>query len=375
MRPLFLLILFWATALTAVADGVKTREVRGRVLGLDGRPAAGRHVRLVGLSRGSAREVQSQDWDGSNWDFITDAEGRFRVRFWEQHTWDSKLIDKAREPGWGMYALYADAAEGDAGAVYAYVFHPDEKRNWERPPDEWGVPVILPADGLDIVMQIVEGIPIEGTVYDYEQPAKVLERVTIQIYHNLHSDSHTGHGGEIFYRRVRTDAQGHFRFEHVYPHPWYPEIGDMFGLEKSGLFWLRTKINHGDWQDEVPYVVPATTEDQKLKFDAQVTMKPLFRFFGKVTDPQGAPVAGADVVFHKSLHSAEEAFEDGRQGEGTKTLADGSYEILLGTPWVLGVNAAAKGLDAYRSYNRYRKEDRPILPGELNLQLQPAKDQ
>lgn len=136
------------------------RDVRVVVLGLDGKPAPNRTARLIGLSRGSTRPFEASAAAAarvSGWDFQTDKDGQFIVVFGEFKSWE----DKAGRPGWGNYALIVDPSPFDAGAVSPYIVHQTDPV-WGRDANEWGKPLRLPPNGLDVTLQIKKGVTLKG---------------------------------------------------------------------------------------------------------------------------------------------------------------------------------------------------------------------
>ena len=350
-------------AIVLHAEEVKYREVRGRLQGLDGKPAAGRRIILLGLSRGT---VNARDEDGENpfYNFTTGADGRFMARFA-----DLSIQDKSGEkrPRYGTYALYAEPGPDDAGAVFAYIQHLEPQDHWWRPADEWGVSLLLPPDGLDITLQIVEGFKLKATVFDYEDPTKPVAGVSIGIYHNLHHESHSGRGGEIFYQRAKSDERGQLAFKHVYPQDTYIAIGAMGQEGDDAHYWLRTEVD-GEWRDSVPLTMATRGSRGSQSLEVQVATRPLFRYFGKVTNPDGSPAAGIEVsycLFHHNGGASDDM--DWHNRRSVHAGSDGAYEIWAGTPWVNWIDAGEP-----RPAGAILVGDPILPPGEYNIQMKEA---
>ncbi len=352
-----ILLLIGLRAPAAPGTGKKVdrfREIRLRVIDLDGAPARGRDVELRGLSRGAL-------FGEPPWSYTTDKAGRVTVQLYQLHTWE----DEKQRPGWGNYALVITPKEGrDAGAVSPIFMNVgkmgDSTYGGDRIAGRWGVPIYVPDDGVDLAVQITRGIVVEGTVWDYEDREKPLAGVSVTLCHDLGSETHTGYGGEIFWQKATTDEKGKYRFEHVYP--------QQFILQPAGAtldvdsYWLRTRIDENPWKEEPIYgLMPSGSGVTQI--DLGVATRKLFRYFGKVTDRLGEPVKGAKVTFGVSLHKEPETHLDHHHFVNAISGADGSYEILLPTPWVNGMSAAM---------GEQTRDDRwegGYAPGEYNFEF------
>jgi hypothetical protein len=334
------------------------RIIHGVVLGLDGKPAAHRKVQLVGLSRGSTRPYSDlPEGRVPGWDFTTDRQGRFTVPIGDFATWD----DPKNRPGWGTYALVVESSPDDAGAVSSRFFHDARQaHSLHVTNDGWGDILDLPAEGLNLTLQVKPGVTLEGTLEDAAHPGRPLAGVNVTTHNDLGSESHTGHGGEILWQSAKTDGQGRYTIRHIYPAAF------TVGLETMGpeATWLKTKVD-GAWVDDVRDVVTAPADVTML--DIMASKKPLYRYFGRVVDDQGQPVAGAQVAFGLSLHPEVRTFEDDHTYSFATTRADGRYQIELETPWVRGLDAEAKG---YERQDLWTPSDTPTdAPGEYNFTL------
>lgn len=369
-RSLAPLLLALLTAASPAQQEASFRSVRGTVLGLDGKPAAGRDVYLAGLSRGSMgprdeAESKARAW----WAFKTDADGRFTARIGDLDAWS----DEQQRPGWGEYALVVERSDRDAGAV-----SPKFVSEKTPPPegvsataDEWGEPVKLTPEGLDLVLKVQPGITLKGRVVDYSNSERGLAGIRVGACNDLHADTHTGYGGEIFDQFATTDADGRFTLTHIYPSRFDVGLGEPARTPSTeDLTWLKTKLD-GRWQDDaVDSLTPAPGQDE-MAIVIAATGKSLFRYHGKVTNADGAPVGGAEVWIGVSFHREGGSFQDNHASREAATNADGAYDMRLPTPWVRAIGARK---DGFRDAEQWGPNDNPgIPPGEYNFKLTTGK--
>ena len=322
------ILLVWATYANARAEDapsadspVPKREIHVRVLGLNGKPTAHRHVQLWGVSRSGLRD------DGEkiepNWDFYTDEAGRCVVRLA-----DGKWDDAGSLPGWGTYAMRAVPGPDDAGAFSPYLIH--EEDAWTRKEElrdrrnlEWGRPLIV-ARTMELTLHIEPGFTIRGRVLRYPSRRPWPETEVSSAY-NLYAESHTGYGAEIRGPSAKTDVLGRFTLRHVYPSKLF--------LEASGA-WVQTKRDHGPWvMDALDRIEPARHQSAVFLQIATTTEKP-FRVFGHVQDAAHRPLAGAQVTVGSASHRHPYRWHEA-QYEHVATDADGNYEVRLEHPWVM----------------------------------------
>jgi hypothetical protein len=311
------------------------RMVHGLVLGVDGKPAANRIVTLRGISRAEA--AMSEDIPGYQeyWKFKTDQAGCFSVRLASAEMDDSAK----RIPVPGIYALVVLPQGNDAGAVSPALRSIDDSE--ESPSNEWGKTLDIGPDGLDLTLKIQKGVTVKGQILDYEIPHRPLNGIRVTCEHDLHADTHTGAGGEIFKKSTTTGKNGAFTFTHVYPAACVIRIeptSTAFGY--YACWWLKTK--HGDqWDDEVDFhILPEDKKNQTIGIMA--ARRPLFRCWGHVQDQEGHPIADAAVTLSEQSESNQSRWT----GFGiitTQADHEGNYEIELGTPWIEFISAVAKG--------------------------------
>lgn len=338
-----------APATNAAHDG-SIAVVHGLVLGVDGKPARNRTVVLKGISRGTLGFSEDDPSYSKHWKFTSDEEGRFSARIW------SAWQDVDPQPGPGIYALVVLPSNNDAGAVSPWLrfFHGGYGEN---PINEWGKPVVIGSKGLNLTLKIQSGVTIKGQILDYEVPHNPLEGVAVACEHDLHAQSHTGYGGELFHKNTVTDSNGTFTFNHVYPAVCKIILG-------SNLDWLKTKA--GDhWEDDVDFEIhPEKAESRTLGIMAAT--RPLFRFWGHVQDPEGHPIPDATVT----LSVQRESDPNRWRGFGfhcVQTNKQGNYETMAETPWIEFICAEAQG------FERAALDGPEIKPGKHDLVLKKSE--
>ncbi len=373
MKMLAIPVAIFALIVCSRAEEVKFREIRATALNADGSPAAGRHVTLVGLSRGSSTPSPEDAAARAAWEFVTDEKGSFTAKLGEFATWE----DKAGRPGWGTYALVVDESDRDAGAVSEYLVNDSPEKNQgrgEQADSEWPAPLAVPPGGLDLALEIKEGVTLTGRVLGWPDGSKPLAGIRVYTNNDLYSDSHSGHGGEILERSAETAADGTFTIAHIYPVRFHVGIGGPYGFRSmwsDAGYWLKTKTADGAWQDGPADVLVPPARDKTLSVEMMAAEKPLFIYRGRVTSTNGKPVAGAEVTYAVSFHPDTGTFEDSHTFLKTTSGADGGYEIALPTPWVRGLVARAQG---YEEFARWDEDEKLFLaPGTHDLTLTPDR--
>lgn len=355
-----------------IAHGGEERIIRGVVLNVDGSPAAGRQVSLIGLSRGAMRI----DRDGRSlegWDFITDKEGAFTANL----NGAGKQDVKDPRPGPGIYAFIVLPSDTDAGAVSPHLLNYDERPSWYGEESrDWGRYLLVPPSGMDLCLQIMKGITLKGRVVKYPEGKESLAGVAVNTFSDLYAESHTGWGGEVFLHSAMTDAQGNFEITHIYPAKFFISLcRDNYG-NRGGMWdatWLKTKTAHGLWIFDAKDGQEPQAGQGVVELEIMAAEKPSFRYSGVVKDDAGTPVAGAEVTFGISYHKAPRTWGDYHGYVHTVTKLDGSYEILLSTPWVLGMAVEAAGYERADSW--VDEENRTLQPDAYDfvLKRQPAE--
>ncbi len=344
------------------------RFIRVQVLDRDGDPARQRPAHLIGLSRGSIRP-EAGSAGLKYWDFTTDAEGRFSVKLGEFDSWK----DPEERPGWGTYAVIVDGAGKDAGAV-SNEFVSSLKAEIEAEPPaadwEWGPKLSVPAKGMQLVLHARRGLVLKGRLRDTAHRGHPLAGISVYTNNDLSTDTHTGHGGEIFTQSAVTDADGAFTIRNIYPVKFYVGVGGPYGLHdvpapKPG-YWLKTKVK-GRWKNGPGDEIVPRKGRNVIHLEMMGTARPSFSYSGRVVDDRHQPVAGAEVTFGLSYHPETTTFEDDHAYPKVTTDARGNYTLMLGTPWVRGIAVEAKG---YARADRWTKSDAPSIgPGSYDFTL------
>ncbi|MCE5231202.1 hypothetical protein LLG95_16620 [bacterium] len=345
-RHLIGLVVF--VALVAGASAGRGRVLQGRVLNVDGTPSSGTLVLPIGLDRGGFI-MEEEALRQPLWQYRTDRDGRFTVRFGEFFNDDSP---NTATLGWSYYHFVALPGKSDGGAISDMIGNPRQK--WYQTGDEWG-PVHYTGDKpLDVTMQRMRGVVVEGYVFDLA--GNELAGTTVSLSHDLHSGSHTGGGGEIFRREAVTDAHGRYRFEHVYPVAFTLQAPYMPGKAQS-MVWLQTRLGeHERWQDERIDKIKIKAGQGRLRVDIGLVPRGQFVYRGTVTDESGRPIEDVDITLAISLHNRVGLdFQDSHSFTSVKTGADGTYEIRSDTKWIRFIRAGKKSYES-KTFTDEREE-------------------
>ncbi len=306
------------------------------------------------------------------WHFVTDSQGKFTARFGNFRQYDYQEATGMEVPAWGSFYFVVEA--DGLGGVSAEILNPqpDELEQIEArlkvndngdvgEASEWTKNPVLLKDGKNSTEFALEtGLEVEGRVLD--TAGKPVPGLHIEIFHDLHAGSHTGRGGEIFSKSMDTDAKGRFWFEHVYPNTFY--FDPTFG-EDGRFNWVRTRVRER-WANEIldEIRLHESETETHIPMVIVVSTKPIYHYFGKVTDQHGKPVAGAEVDAHYSLHRVSRTFEDGRYHQAAKTGRDGSYDLWLPAQFVEFWDVKAKDCTFDMREADYDELDEP---GEYDL--------
>jgi hypothetical protein len=344
------------------------RLVQGVVLGTDGQPATGRTVHLIGLTRGSTRPNADAN-PLPNWDFVTDGAGRFTVRLGDFAPWE----DPQQRPGWGGYGLVVDPGPNDAGAVGLLLLFDGDGRRGNLDDTEWGSALPVLPGKTDVTLRVQSGFEFCGKVWDAANPGQPLAGILVVVNLDLHSESHTGHGGEILEQQATTAADGTFVIPHVYPNVFWVGVGAANGFRQlfdgNEGYWLKTKVNGGWLDDVLDKVTPEGGKAPPLEMMA--ARGATFAYAGKVADAQGKPVARARVTFFLSFHPIPQTFEDDHSFPNGTTNDDGTFRILLPTPWARGCSVEAPGFIRY--VEGPHQDDASLKPGTYDITLQRSR--
>jgi hypothetical protein len=334
-----------------------TRVIRVRVLDLRGRGAPGRKVHLVGISRESMRTYPDPgDPPEPNWDFVTDREGYFQVILSESKT----MENPDGRPGWGTYCLVVEAAGMDAGAVSKYFFAAGEGE--PKPDDaaeEWGPMFEVPTGGQNLILPVQKGITLQGHIWNVDHPGHPLVGIEVSVHTDVHVRSHTGYGGQIFECAGRTNADGDFTIEGIYP--------ATFVVNLFPGFWLQTKSG-GRWKKDALDEITPDPGERVVHLQIKGSAELSFLYSGRVVDDDhNQPIPDATVSFGMSYHRHPSTYSDEHHFPSATTDSKGNYRILLGTPWVRGMNAKALGFADSEGWSA--SDETKFPPGTYNFRL------
>jgi len=343
---------FWVLPMgaTLAAGAVRTeqsapeiRQVLVRVMNEDGVPMPGVKVQLLGVGRDA---LQAMDIGASEnlpgvWNFISDARGCCLARFGCFSGYDGGKRIGMEMPGWGQFYFVAEA-DGLRG-VSSCLLHGAEAGGWANSGnDEWerrGI-VRTRAKQVTLTLRMQRGLRVTGRVIDMAgQPVRGF---TVGIQHDLHSTHHTGYGDEIFQDSRISDAEGRFSFDHVFPNTFY--LGPM--NEETRPVWVRTRVR-GQWlREPVDFITPRRGE-KEIRLTLMVSPEAPYRYFGRITDRAGRPIANAKLAFGISFHRQPRTFADTHHTDHTEAGEDGRYELRIVTPFISWLKVTAPGYADY----------------------------
>ncbi len=352
---LFLVLL----AMPALADETPAyRELPCRVVDEAGAPLGGVPVRLCGRDRGALDfDDDYQPERKPAWNFTTDRDGRFTARFGQFQAFSHEQATGLNEPGYGEFHLVAFKA-GYAGGVSREILNLDEEgssnylkhaNDPDTPPqenEEWTRGEFEsrllgdPTETQPLVIVLKRGLTLHGRMVD--TAGRPVRGETVNLCLDLHKHSHTGAGGEIFEQQTTTDQAGEFHFRHVYPNVF--TIG-AYIVSPNPPDWIRTRLR-GHWMDgELGQITPRRGNARHLSdYERSIDLRALFarralhRYFGRVTDAGGRPLARARVVIRWLLEKpAPDAKKEYGLEQTTLTDANGNYSVRVGSPLVDGI--------------------------------------
>jgi protocatechuate 3,4-dioxygenase beta subunit len=301
-----------------------------------------------GISRGTLGFSEDDPNYSKHWKFTSDEEGHFTTLIASEKDADGP------KPGPGIYALVVLPQNEDAGAVSPWLRFFEGGYD-EDLTNEWGKTIVAGAEGLNLTLRIQRGETITGQVLDYEIPHKPLKGVEVHCEHDLHAQTHTGRGAELFDKGTITDDNGVFRFSHVYPAACSIRLRGDYKYT-----WLKTKLD-GQWADTVDFEIhPENATNRTLGIMAAT--RPLFCFSGHVQDQEGHPIPDATVTLSVQLQSDPSEWR-GWGFHGVQTDQQGNYKTMTETPWIQFIYAEAKG------FARADLDCPDIQPGKHDLVL------
>jgi hypothetical protein len=365
----------------------RVREIKVTLLDADDKPAAGVAVDLYGQDHGErwpeadpepkkdpAPEKSKEKSSKTDrwWHFKTDEQGAFTVRFpVKADTWGEAA------PRHGAFYLVVNLPDGHR-AVSPRIFHGvtrEESADYEV--NEWdsedGGDWVFTDETHDISMQLLDGRTVSGTVISPD--GKPLSGKTVTVTHDLHVDSHTGAGGDIFVVKATTDAEGHFKLEHVYP------VACRMDTGKEGA-WTRTQLKlttptgtSTRWISQPLDRFPDIPDDFEVELSLVVAPQaPTYHYFGQVTDEAGKPMANVIVTAGVSHHAVPSDFADSHRFETATAGPDGRWTLEASAPWVrfLAVKQNEKAEDDLTAESYEDDSFDLAAPGEYNLVVRKA---
>ncbi len=388
VKVLFLCLLLVAAA--SAEDAPAYRELPCRVVDEAGQPVCGVAVRLGGLERDAPDFEDDEDLldKEPGWKFTTDADGRFTARFGQFHPYQRTGADgESTGPGYGEFYFLVCKA-GFAGGVSREILNLDDdgRARWQQENDEWDedqewrrgefTPLVLRDDrpiGEGLVIVLKRGLDVRGRMVDTAGRPVRGQDVTVSL--DLHYGSHTGAGGMIFEQGATTDRAGRFGLRHVYPNVFTVRAA---GAYDGPLYWIKTRVRDR-WVDGVEDKITPRRGDERHPSDYEksidmrliVSRQPLYRYFGRVTDEQGHPLARTAVIIRSVLHSPVRGWgESHGPGQMTRTDGDGNYSLRVGSRFVDGIWVREGnhhgGIDT-------DNDDQLLAPGRHDFAVRPKK--
>jgi hypothetical protein len=314
----------------------QVREFRVTLLDERGQPAIGVPVELYGMRRGGRWPALDHDPDSQSrdpwWSFTTDDAGKIVARFAvSEKPWDYYGV-----PREGRFYFVVDLPDGRR-AVSAPIFHGvTRERAHEEKENEWDAHAndeqYFTDETEDITLYLRKGRTVTGVVVTPD--GKPLQGRTISAIHDLHIESRTGFGGDVFTASATSDTEGKFKLENVYP------AACSLSMEGEG-HWSRTQVALRSAEGSSTRWIGASLTLPELSHDTSVNLRievspeaPGYRYFGTVTDPAGKPLTGLLVVAGVSHSPTPETWGDSHKFENAITDASGRWEIQASGPWV-----------------------------------------
>jgi hypothetical protein len=341
------------------AETAKTfRIVHVHVIDTRQQPAANRKIRLVGLERWCLQQGPIEDTDRF-WRFVTDAHGNVDVPIGNFASWEGG----ESRPGWGAYKVVAEGGPEDAGGI-SDGFWFDEST---VPGHQLDPITKVPPGGADRTIKLQEGFTLQGRIVDDQDTDKPLVGLQVDTNCDLELDTHTGHGGAFLFRHATTDAQGNFRFRHLFPDPIHISLSPV---DNPPAVWIKTWAD-GKWEDGVDDVMSPTDAGGVVQLEIGASVSPHFSYSGRVLNSAGQPVVDAKVQLLPSRHPQPDYDDEHGLNNldcaSVATNSKGGYRITSSTPWANSISADSAGHQG-RVYNIHGDT---LPPGHYDLKLSP----
>ena len=280
--------------------------------------------------------------------------------------------------------------KGFAGGVSRLILNLDQEAlaRW-RPDDDPGeehqewrrgelAPRVLRDDQAarePLVIVLKRGLDLNGRVIDKTgQPVRGQEVV---IAADLHYGSHTGVGGGIFGQEAVTDPGGWFHFRHVYPNVFdilaYDDSFTQSGREPP--YWIKTRVRGRWFNRPVPTIRPrnraasrSSGHEKSIAVRLMVARRPLYHYFGRVTDQEGRPVARTTIIARSTLHPLRSSWAEGHdQGQATRTDKRGNYSLRIAGRSVDDIRVGEGGWHGGAT----APENEMLTPGKYDFTVHP----
>ncbi len=269
-----------------------------RVLLPDSTPAANTTITVCSMERSVIKGAVA----GFPVTTVTDSAGSATLKY------PTRVYLEESGRGWAIDSHFAlvEPANGHAGAIVSLP--------------------MLPLEDSPLDIRIARGYTLRGQIVT--QDGHPVTSHTIGASYDLHAQTHTGHGGEIWERETVTDAHGNFTFTNVNPSPvtLKPDYTPNY-------YWAKTTVNGESIADRIDEFQPEWNNTQNDLTIHLATM-PAKTYRGIALDQDGKPVAGASVTIGYSWHREEKDWSDSHAWETTTTGADGSWQLDIPTEWV-----------------------------------------
>ncbi len=337
MRPPALSVCAAALAHCAAmaAGGQPGRDVVCRVLDVDGKPCAGVMVGLLGLASEVNREWPSEpahEPTPAGWRFVSDKDGYVTAHLGEFLSYEHQQATHEMLPGWGSFYLVA-TRKGRAGAVSPRIDnYPEKDIEGLKPPDPsvtdaWstGKIVRLVQPRTEVEMQFVRGVYVKGQMLRDDGKPDVNRVIDL-------GDPHEGWLRHAFHEFTRGGPHGEFDFYHAYPAPFEVTISRTEGSS----FWKRTRLRGQSFEEPVALITPRPGE-KEIDLIIQTSHVP-YRYFGKVSGPDGKGIHGAQV----SITLSPVPGGEGRPEKATSD-SEGAWYLETGTPFAHDITIVAPG--------------------------------
>lgn len=246
----------------------------------------------------------------------------------------------------GLWHITATAS-GTAGAVSPILYLDTETPSFDDATNEWGEKFQKPLNLRDLatkkqplMLTLEQGKTFKGKILTSDQ--KPCVGAKISIFMDLHGDSHTGKGREIFPLEATTDQQGMFTFSQVYPNTIY--IGEITPSEKEGqssLFWKTTRVG-GKTFEYPENTLPLASQTPDLDMTL-ILSKDRYLYSGTVQTKDGKPVAEAGLNMSVAYHPDARDFIDSHTFVDGKTDAQGKFTMETDAPFVNTLTITKEG--------------------------------